>query len=67
MKTYVCPEFAATGIELQIIELEAQREAASEQGWADEASGYDDEIAQLWSRLAELADHLPESNAPAAA
>ncbi|MFP3907268.1 MAG: hypothetical protein ACLFRV_07375 [Acidimicrobiales bacterium] len=67
MKTYVCPEFAATGIELQIIELEAQREAAAEQGWADEASGYDDEIASLWMRLAELADHLPDSNAPAAA
>lgn len=66
MKTYVCPEFAATGIELQIIELEAQREAASEQGWADEASGYDDEIASLWSRLADLAERLPEPVAHAA-
>lgn len=60
MKTYVCPEFAATGIELQIIELQAQREIALEQGWLDEAASHDDEIASLWMQLAELADQLPE-------
>jgi hypothetical protein len=67
MNTYVCPEFAATGIELQIIELQAQREHASEQGWSDEAAGYDEEIAVLWTRLAELAEHLPEPVATTAA
>jgi hypothetical protein len=60
MKTYVCPEFAATGIELQIIELQAQRETALEQGWQDEAAGYDEEIGSLWVQLAELVEQYPE-------
>lgn len=67
MKIYICPEFAATGIELQIIELQVRREYAMEQGAMAEVAAYDDEIAALWARLAELADHLPEPPSPAAA
>lgn len=59
MTTYVCPEFAATGLELRIIELQAQRDDALEQGWPDEAAAKDREIAALWSELAELAEHYP--------
>jgi hypothetical protein len=59
MTTYVCPEFAATGIELQIIELQAQREEATDQGWSDLAEEKDLEIARLWGELAELAEHYP--------
>jgi hypothetical protein len=61
MTTYVCPEFAATGIELQIIELQAQREAAAEQGWSDLAHEQDEQIAQLWAELADLAEHYPDA------
>jgi hypothetical protein len=59
MTTYVCPEFAATGLELRIIELQAQREEADEQGWPDVAAEKDREIAALWSELAELTERYP--------
>ncbi len=61
MSTYVCPEFAATGIELQIIELQVQRETAQEQGSAEALAAYDAEISLLWSELAELADRYPDT------
>ena len=67
MKTYVCPEFAATGIELQIIELQVRREQALEHRAMAEVAAFDEEITSLWAQLAELADHLPESPAPTAA
>lgn len=60
MTTYVCPEFAATGIELKIIELQVQREHAEEQGLVDDVRSFDVQIAQLWAELAELADHYPQ-------
>ncbi len=60
MKTYHCPEFAATGLELQIIELQAQRETAIEHGWLDEARSHDAQIAELWAQLADLAEHYTE-------
>lgn len=60
MKTYHCPEFAATGLELQIIELQAQRESAVEDGRLDEVQEHDAQIARLWAELAELAEHYVE-------
>jgi hypothetical protein len=64
MTTYVCPEFAATGIELQIIELQAQREAALHDGWTDIAAEHEREIALLWRQLTELVEQYPEASAP---
>lgn len=60
MTTYACPEFAVTGLELQIIELQAQRESALRGGWHDQASGFDAEIARLWGELAALAEQYPD-------
>jgi hypothetical protein len=59
MTTYVCPEFAATGLELRIIELQAQREEALEQGWTELVEARDREIAELWAELAELTERYP--------
>jgi hypothetical protein len=61
MSTYVCPEFAATGIELQIIELQVQRENALEHGLTDEVAACDRAIADLWAELAELVELYPET------
>jgi hypothetical protein len=59
MTTYVCPEYAATGLELRIIELQAQREDAIEQGWPDLADEKEREIAALWTELADLVEQYP--------
>lgn len=60
MTTYACPEFAATGLELQIIELQAQRDIAQRDGWTDEVRACDAEIGRLWSELADLVDEFPQ-------
>lgn len=64
MTTYVCPEFAATGIELKIIELQVQREAAQTHGIADDLTAIDAEISQLWSELADLVEQHPNALPP---
>ena len=61
MTEYTCPEFAATGIELQIYEEEARREEATAQGWHDQAAEHQAEIARLWAELAELAERYPSA------
>ena len=60
MTTYACPEFAATGLELQIIELQAQRDTAQREGWTAEAEAHEAEIGRLWSELADLVDAFPQ-------
>lgn len=59
MTTYTCPEFAATGLEMQIIEEEARREEAVSQGWLDIAARHQAEIGRLWAELSELTEHDP--------
>jgi hypothetical protein len=59
MTNYTCPEFAATGLEMQIFEEEARREEAVAQGWSDEAAAHQSEITRLWSELAELVERYP--------
>lgn len=58
MTRYRCPEFAVTGIELQLIEAEARRDEALRQGWPGEAATHDDEIRRLWDELAEVTAEL---------
>lgn len=60
MSTYVCPEFAATGIELKIIELQVQRETARSQGQGEHLKAIDTEIASLWAELADLVERHPD-------
>jgi hypothetical protein len=64
MTTHICPEFAATGIELQILELQVCRERAIEDGRRDEVAAADTEIARLWSELVELSEHFPVVSTP---
>jgi hypothetical protein len=59
MTNYTCPEFAATGLEMQIFEEEARREEAISQGWQAEAAAHQTEITRLWSELAELVERYP--------
>lgn len=56
MTTYTCPEFAATGIELQIYEEEARREEALAQGWSEVAARHQVAIERLHLELAELVE-----------
>ncbi|HSL58915.1 MAG TPA: hypothetical protein VK866_13800 [Acidimicrobiales bacterium] len=67
MTRYRCPEFAVTGIELQIIEEEAQREEALRQGWPREARAHDAEIRRLWNELAEVTSELVDASPHVAA
>lgn len=60
MSTYACPEFAATGLELQIIELQAQRDVAQRDGWATEVADLDADIDRLWAELANLVEDFPQ-------
>lgn len=62
MTTYMCPEFAATGIEMQIFEEEARREEALSQGWTRVAAEHQAEIERLHGELADLSEQV----APAA-
>lgn len=64
MSTYVCPEFAATGIELKIIELQVQREAAQQDGRNEDVVACDREIIDLWAELADLVEQHPNSLPP---
>jgi hypothetical protein len=64
MSTHICPEFAATGIELQIIELQVHRDGAIEDGRQDEVAAADAEITRLWGELAELSELYPEVATP---
>jgi hypothetical protein len=59
MTNYTCPEFAATGLEMQIFEEEARREEAISQGWQAEAATHQAEITRLWGELAELVERYP--------
>ncbi len=61
MTNYTCPEFAATGLEMQIYEEEARREEALSQGWHDEAASHQSEITRLWAELAELVERYPSA------
>lgn len=62
MTTYTCPEFAATGIEMQIYEEEARREEALSQGWTEVAARHQAEIERLHGELVDLSEQM----APAA-
>lgn len=59
MTTYTCPEFAATGLEMQIIEEEARREEALSQGWVEVAARHQEEIDRLHWELADLVEQHP--------
>lgn len=61
MTTYTCPEFAATGLEMQIIEEEARREEALAQGWTEVADRHQVEIQRLLGELAELVERYPSA------
>lgn len=61
MSDYTCPEFAATGLEMQIFEEEARREEAEAQGWHEQAALHQQEITRLWSELAELVERYPSA------
>jgi hypothetical protein len=61
MSRYRCPEFAATGIELQLIEAEAQRDEALRHGWPREAAAHEVEIRRLWDELAEVTTELADT------
>lgn len=64
MSTYVCPEFAATGIELKIIELHVQREEAHYHRLTDDVATIDAEIDRLWAELADLVEQYPDTLPP---
>ena len=61
MTTYTCPEFAATGLEMQIYEEEARREEALSQGWTEIADSHQVEVQRLLGELADLVEQYPSA------